>query len=176
MDLDNRQIVYIHGLYSSKNSKKFRVITKNFPTAICVEWKVEDNIFEIIQNSYNLLKGEIKDLVLIGSSTGGNFAWQLQKKLLENGKSSQLILLNPLIDITFKFLDDFPSQLSSYLVPMNIFVNTKVFLGMKDEVLDAYKSKKFFEIQQKSFINQIDIIEVEDGHRLDNFSSLLLLI
>ncbi len=47
---------------------------------------------------------------------------------------------------------------------------------MKDKVLNAYKSKKFFEIQQKSFINQIDIIEVEDNHRFDNFESLLLLI
>ena len=43
MNTNNRQIVYIHGLNSSANSKKFKSILKVYPSAICIEWKTDDN-------------------------------------------------------------------------------------------------------------------------------------
>lgn len=176
MGIDNRQIVYIHGLNSSVNSQKFKILQQAFPTAICVEWTVEDNIFDIIHDAYEKLKGIVNNLVIIGSSTGGNFAWQLQKKLKENGKSSELVLLNPLIDSSFKFSNDIPDELNKYLVDMNRFEDTKVFLALHDDILDTEKLKDFFEIQQKIFTNQIHIIEVDDNHRIENFETLLTLI
>lgn len=176
MEIDNRQIVYIHGLNSSVNSQKFKILKEAFPTAICVEWTVENNIFDIIQVTYEKLKGIINNLVIIGSSTGGNFAWQLQKKLKENGKSSELILLNPLVDQSFKYVDDLPEELSKYLADMNRFEDTKVFLALRDDVLNTEKLKDFFEIQQKIFTDQIQIIEVDDNHRIENFETLLTLI
>ena len=176
MNSNNRQIVYIHGLNSSANSKKFKSILKVYPSAICIEWKTEDNIKTILANAYEYLKGIIDDLTIIGSSTGGNFGWQLQQKLKENGKSSELILLNPLIDISFKYENNFPENLTKYLVDMNRFENTKVFLGVHDEVLDVKKSIDFFDVQQRISPDQIEIIEVDDNHRIKNFDSLLTLI
>ncbi|MEG1200103.1 MAG: hypothetical protein RSD53_11965, partial [Algoriella sp.] len=107
---------------------------------------------------------------------GGNFGWQLQQKLKENGKSSELILLNPLIDISFKYENNFPENLTKYLADMNRFENTKVFLGVHDEVLDVKKSIDFFDVQQRISPDQIEIIEVDDNHRIKNFDSLLTLI
>lgn len=176
MGIDNRQIVYIHGLSSSVNSQKFKILQQAFPSAKCVEWTTEDNIFDIIQDAYDKLKGIVNNLVIIGSSTGGNFAWQLQKKLKENGKSSELILLNPLIDSSFKYDDNLPEELNKYLVDMNRFENTKVFLALHDDVLNTGKLKDFFEIQQRIFTDQIQIIEVDDNHRIENFETLLTLI
>ena len=176
MDINNRQIVYIHGLNSSANSKKFKTILKNYPSATCVEWKTEDNIVEILNEAYDHLKGVVEDLTIIGSSTGGNFGWQLQKKLKEHGKSSQLVLLNPLVDVSLKYVDNFPDNLAKYLVDMNRFENTKVIIGIHDEVLNAEKSKEFFEIQQTIFPHQIEIIEVDDNHRIEKFETLLTLI
>ena len=174
--MNNRQIVYLHGLNSSAKSNKFKSILQIYPSAVCVEWKTDDNISAILNDAYEDLKGIIKDLTIIGSSTGGNFGWQLQRKLKENGKSSKLILLNPLIDISFKYEDNFPENLAKYLVDMNRFENTKVFLGVHDEVLDVTKSIDFFEVQQNIFPDQIEIIEIDDDHRIKNFDSLLTLI
>jgi len=171
-----RQIIYIHGLNSSANSNKFKSILKIYPTAICIEWKTDDNISMILNQAYEDLKGVVEEMTLIGSSTGGNFGWQLQQKLKEHGKSSELILLNPLVDIAFKYEANFPENLTPFLAIMNRFDNTKVFLGIHDEVLNAEKTKEFFEIQQKNFPNQIEIIEIEDNHRIVNFESLLTLI
>ncbi len=176
MNIDNRQIVYVHGLNSSANSKKFKSILKIYPSAICVEWKTDDNISTILNEAYEHLKGVINDLTIIGSSTGGNFGWQLQKKLKEHGKSSQLILLNPLVDVSLKYVDNFPENLLQYLADMNRFENTQVFISTHDEALNAEKSKVFFEIQQNIFPDQIEIIEVDDNHRIENFESLLTLI
>ncbi|WP_314241711.1 YqiA/YcfP family alpha/beta fold hydrolase [Empedobacter tilapiae] len=176
MNTNNRQIVYIHGLKSSANSTKFKSILKIYPSAICVEWKAEHNIGTVLFDAYDHLKGLVNDLTIIGSSTGGNFGWQLQQKLKENGKSSELILLNPLVDVSMKVENNFPENLSQYLVDMNRFENTKVFLSVHDEVLDFEKLKSFFEIQQCIFPKQIEIIEIDDNHRILNFESLLTLI
>lgn len=176
MNTNNRQIVYIHGLYSSANSSKFKSILKIYPSAICVEWKIEDKISTILAEAYEHLKGLVEDLTIVGSSTGGNFAWQLQQKLKENGKSSELILLNPLVDDSVKIENNFPENLHQYLVDMNRFEHTKVFLSVHDEVLDFEKLKTFFEIQQNIFPQQIEIIEIDDNHRIRNFESLLTLI
>ncbi|QHC85107.1 hypothetical protein AS589_10135 [Empedobacter brevis] len=176
MNTNSRQIVYIHGLNSSANSTKFKSILKIHPSATCIEWKVDDNISAILLEAYDHLKGLVKDLTIVGSSTGGNFGWQLQQKLKENGKSSELVLLNPLIDVSVKREDNFPENLHQYLVDMNRFEHTKVFLSVHDEVLDFEKMKEFFEIQQYIFPQQIKIIEVDDDHRIRNFESLLTLI
>lgn len=176
MNTKNQQIVYVHGLYSSANSSKFKSILKKYPSAICVEWRVEDTISAILLEAYDHLKGVVEDLTIIGSSTGGNFAWQLQQKLKENGKSSELILLNPLVDVSVIKELDFPENLIQFLVDMNRFENTKVFLSVHDEVLDFEKLKKFFEMQDNIFPNQIDMIEIDDDHRIHNFELLLTLI
>ena len=90
MNTNNRQIVYIHGLNSSANSAKFKTILKNYPSAICIEWKTEDNIATILFEAYEHLKGLVNDLTIIGSSTGGNFCWQLQQKLKEKWKIERI--------------------------------------------------------------------------------------
>ena len=71
--MNNRQIVYLHGLNSSAKSNKFKSILQIYPSAVCVEWKTDDNISAILNDAYEDLKGIIKDLTIIGSSTGGNY-------------------------------------------------------------------------------------------------------
>lgn len=176
MNTNNRQIVYIHGLNSSANSSKYKSILKIYPSAICIEWKNQDNISALLLDAYEHLKGFVEDLTIVGSSTGGNFGWQLQQKLKENGKSSELILLNPLVDLSMKVENSFPENLNNYLADMNRFENTKVFLSVHDEVLNFEMLKVFFEIQQNIFPQQIKIIEIDDNHRIHNFEALLTLI
>ena len=59
---------------------------------------------------------------------------------------------------------------------MNRLEHTKVLRIVQDEIINAEKSKKYFKIKKKIFPDQIEIIEVDDNHRIENFESLLTLI
>ena len=79
-------VFYIHGLYGSSSSRKFKFIRERYPLAVCLEWKFNDNIEFYLENTFLRLSKVDGHISLIGSSTGGNFAWQIQQKLLEIGK------------------------------------------------------------------------------------------
>lgn len=174
MIAEGNKVFYIHGLYGSRSSRKFGFIQQKYPTAICLEWKFNDNVDVFLQNTFHMLETVKDPITLIGSSVGGNFAWQIQQKLLTEGINCELILINPMIELMYKFEDNFPNHLVQYLSPMDTFSNTKVIIGLKDEVLDAHQTKAFFEMYDYNNPNKIEITLVEDDHRISNFHKLLV--
>lgn len=173
MIAEGSRIFYIHGLYGSRSSRKFGFIQQKYPTAICLEWKFNDNLTEFLENTFHMLETVQEPITLIGSSVGGNFAWQIQQKLLNEGIKCDLILINPMVELMYKFEDNFPNHLVQYLKPMNYFMNTKVIIGLQDEILDAHQIKAFFEMYDYNNPNRIEIILVEDDHRISKFNDLL---
>lgn len=98
---------------------------------------------------------------------------EIQQKLLNEGIKCDLILINPMVELMYKFEDNFPNHLVQYLKPMNYFMNTKVIIGLQDEILDAHQIKAFFEMYDYNNPNRIEIILVEDDHRISKFNDLL---
>ena len=173
MIAENSNVFYIHGLYGSKNSRKFTYIQSKYPNAICLEWKFNDNIDFYLENTISTLVNVNEHITLIGSSVGGNFAWQIQQKLIELGKECDLVLINPLVDLAYKYEDNFPQHLIKYLKSMDEFINTTVFISSQDEVLDANQINSFFDKYNNVNSNQVDIKMVDADHRISNFEMLI---
>lgn len=173
MIIAESNIFYIHGLYGSRSSKKFKLIQEKYPNAICIEWKFNENIDFYLENTLQELKKVAGPISLIGSSAGGNLAWQIQQKLIEAGKTCELILINPLVELSYKYEDNFPQHLVKYLKSMNQFTNTKVILSLQDEVLNTKQAKTFFELYDYNNPNQIEIKLIDDDHRISHFNIIL---
>lgn len=173
MIAEGSKVFYIHGLYGSKNSMKFKNIQERFKESICLEWKFNEDIDIFLDNSFNTTKLEEGPITIVGSSIGGNFAWQLQQRLLEANIYCDLLLFNPLVELMHKYEDNFPQHLVSFLKPMNDFKQTKVIIGLNDEVINSHQSRAHFEIYDNNNPNQIELIIVEDDHRISNFNNLL---
>src|SRR5690606_4375905 len=96
-----KKMVYFHALDSGKSSRKFRLLKDHLGDRyelLCIEWNV-DTDFRILM--FNLFKRLLREpeVVLIGDSTGGNFACQIRDILVQNHIKVTLILLNPLLSI-----------------------------------------------------------------------------
>jgi len=173
---EGNKVFYIHGLYGSRSSRKYNLIKEKYPTAICLEWKFNDNLTHFIENTFHMLEMVQEPITLIGSSEGGNFAWQIQHMLLEVGISCDLILINPFVEIMYKYEDNFPKHLLQYLKPMNHFIRTKVIIGLQDEVLNANQTRAHFEMYDFNHPGNVEIILVKDDHRISNFSEVMPMI
>lgn len=167
------KVFYIHGLYGSKSSRKFKEISNKFPDAVCLEWKYNENINEFIHHATELINKEQKEITLIGSSAGGNLAWQIQQELKGLGKEAELILINPLVDATHLYENNMPHVFSKYIKPMDPIFNTKVVIGLQDEIINPHQNKGFFEIYDYNHPNQLEIIVVDDDHRVSKFNQLI---
>lgn len=167
------KVFYIHGLYGSKNSRKFKEISIKYPNAVCLEWKYNDNIAEFIQHSTEMIVKEIQPVTIIGSSAGGNLAWQIQQKLKELGKEAHLILINPLVEVSHLYENNMPQVFAQYIKTFDKIYNTKVIIGLQDEIINPQQSKGFFELYDYNNPNQLEIIVVDDDHRISNFNKLI---
>ena len=96
-----KKMVYFHALDSGKSFRKFRLLKDHLGDRyelLCIEWNV-DTDFRILM--FNLFKRLLKEpeVVLIGDSTGGNFACQIRDILIQNHIKVTLVLLSPLLSI-----------------------------------------------------------------------------
>lgn len=129
------QFYYIHGLNGSKNSTKFLELKKYYPNIECFEWFVGDNIPYRIRQWKKIIENLNKKVCVIASSTGANFAYQLQLEL--RFETIKTVYINPLFDIE-DLIDQtfFPNQLKQHILKIKcLLTDSLVFLGDKDEVL-----------------------------------------
>ena len=172
MIAEESKVFYIHGLYGSKSSRKFKEIVSKYPEAVCLEWKYNDNIAEFIQHSTEIVLKENQKVTLIGSSAGGNLAWQIQQELKNLGKEVDLILINPLVETTHLYENNMPVVFSKYIKPFDVLFNTKVLIGLQDEVINPHQNKGFFELYNYNNSDKVEIITVDDDHRISKFNIL----
>lgn len=155
-----KQLLYIHGLGSSKDSRKYKLIHETFHTShncACAEWNPDTDIKLFLFNLFKRYLGT-QELVIIGDSTGGNYACQLRDILVRNGVRVRLILLNPLLNIAHRIADfPFPSGLEDSLAAIDQVDHCFLLQSLYDEVID----------QTKVTLGEHAIqLKVDDSHRL----------
>ena len=160
-------LLYIHGLGSDQYSRKFLNLKAYFKDRFeydFIQWDNHSDIKNLInekQKSYQ----NTQQLILIGDSTGANFAYQLRE--LRDKDKDILILTSPLLDLKDRIADfEFPKELARYLIPISNPSNALIIATKTDEILDQ---KKWFSPETLEQLDQIQVIQVVDNHRLENF-------
>lgn len=169
------QYVYIHGFGTTgANSIKFKKIQAhawaNNARAIALEWNEKQS--DILEQLSSQLVNQInwnEPVCLIGSSTGGNFTYQLLEQFAD--KKISFVLINPLLNIEQRKTDNylFPILLANQLKnPPTDLANGLILLGKNDEVLDYnYTYERLFELNK--------IIVGEWNHTLSDLDTAELL-
>ena len=165
-----KTILFIHGYGSDKNSRKFQELKTYFGSqhnCYCMEWVVYSDIPWLI--NYAVKKcADIKSLIIIGDSTGANFAWQIRE--MRKSKEDKLVLLSPLLNVSKRKRDvDFPVIFNQNLATIDNPENALIVATLNDEVVDM---KSIFEEPDKKFT----LLEVHDVHRLEKFDEYLHVI
>jgi len=169
------QYVYIHGFGTTgANSTKFKKIlahaTANNAKAIALEWNEHQP--DILNQLTSQLNNQInwnEPVCLIGSSTGGNFTYQLLAQFAD--KEISFVLINPLLNVEQRKIDNylFPMLLANQLKdPTEDLSNGLIILGKNDEVLDYNYTYQRLHKSNK-------IIVGEWNHTLSNLDSSELL-
>ncbi len=156
-------LLYFHGLGSNKDSRKFKLIENTFDSThscFCVEWEKDTDISELLTDLWSLNKDK-EELVLIGDSTGGNYAYQLRERLKVSGVKIKLVLLNPLLDFSNRIANfPFPKKLEKSLEKIKEINHCFLLQSNRDEVIDHSKMKIGLEVEK---------LIIDDTHRLLTF-------
>lgn len=137
------QYIYIHGFGTTgAGSNKFKKIKnyadENGAVAIALEWnEFQTDIISQLTQQINDQVDIEKPFCFIGSSTGGNFTYQLLEKFTD--RKITFVLINPLLNIEQRKIDNhlFTVQLANQLKnPSENLSNGLIILGENDEVLD----------------------------------------
>lgn len=163
------KLLYIHGLNSDATSRKYLNLKEYFQGKFefdCLEWKNDDNISELLDQAELKLENEINP-ILFGDSTGANFAWQLRERRRHKGKNSILILSSPLLDVSKRIAEfEFPSQLKTYLNKIEYPTDAMLIVPTNDELIEHAHL-------WENELENINLLKVEDTHRLTNFKDYL---
>ncbi|WP_164123063.1 YqiA/YcfP family alpha/beta fold hydrolase [Sphingobacterium sp. xlx-130] len=155
-----KQLLYIHGLGSGRDSRKYKLIEQSFRSThhcTCAEWNSDTDIKLFLFNLFKRYLG-IKELVIIGDSTGGNYACQLRDLLISNSVSVRLVLLNPLLNIANRIAyHPFPDTLRDSLAAIDQVDHCFLLQSLYDEVIDQTKVRLGERVVQ---------LKVDDSHRL----------
>lgn len=166
------KLIYFHGLNSDSGSRKFLELKKYFRKdfeSICIEWKNDDNIEEIIEQS-DITFNEEQPIVIIGDSTGANFAYQLRELRKTQRIKSILILLSPLLIFEKKTSTfSFPENVKNYLWNIKNPEDAMIVFSITDEIID-------FHFLNEKTIKNVQLLNVNDTHRLENFSEYIPMI
>lgn len=170
----HNKLLYIHGLGSDRNSRKFINLKDHFRNQFeynFVEWNNESNISELLDTAEKSLVSESESqIVLVGDSTGANFAYQLRERLEKKTIKSILILTSPLLNIDNRIADfEFPKTILSQLQKIENPSDALIIASKKDEVLNQLP------VFEKALQN-VELADVDDSHRLLKFENYLATI
>lgn len=169
------QYVYIHGFGTTgANSTKFKIIQAhaiaNNAKAIALEWNEHQP--DILEQLTLQLDNEVdwnESVCLIGSSTGGNFTYQLLEQFAD--KEIAFVLINPLLNVEQRKTENhlFTVLLANQLKnPSEGLSNGLILLGRYDEVLDyTYTYERLHKLNK--------IIIGDWNHTLSNLDSAELI-
>lgn len=166
------QLIYIHGYGSNRESRKYVLLAKHFATyeASCVEWTPETDFSTWLMQGHQAVEQE-ETLLLIGDSTGANFAYQWKEKRKAQGLQTILILLSPLLSYSHRrnkdlvFIPNLKNSLLDIPTPEDAFL----LIGKQDETLDLQALNPY------QCANS-EVLYIEDSHRLPLFEQYLPLL
>lgn len=180
-----RQIFYIHGFASGKNSSTGNWIQNNFDNVHLLEYNsagiYQDNLNSLIKQIKNFVNSKEDRILLIGSSLGGFYAADIVGRIPIRTKC---ILINPGINpqeslkqfigentnfstnekfiLTQEVTNSYPPSINKAKFTG---IDAYVLLGKNDEVLDYRVAENFF--KDRSIIEYLNC-----GHRLNNYNRL----
>ncbi|HLS31022.1 MAG TPA: YqiA/YcfP family alpha/beta fold hydrolase [Flavobacteriaceae bacterium] len=160
---------FIHGFGSGKDSGKYRKLQNHFKDYFefdLMEWN-PDSDFPKLLNIAEKKLSQHQNPIILGDSTGANFAYQLRERLNEKDKASKLILSSPLFDIDRRLRAiEFSKNLQSALIRIKNPEKALIIADPEDEVVDqsAIFSKE---------LQAVKLIQTSDGHRLPEFENYL---
>ena len=169
-----RRFYFIHGLNASQTgSRKFielqKILADIDETIEYLSWSPNDvNIVQTMLEKVLTTSNKDDQIIIISSSTGGNFSEQVSYELRTLGHfGTWQIMMNPAISVDILFdknseLLTIPS-LRSQLTNIVDVKESLIFLGRHDEILDVMKHKN-----QLSEVNHVVILE--DDHKLTKTS------
>ena len=169
--MNNKKLLYIHGLGSDRNSRKFLHLKDYFKDQFqynFVEWNNDSDISGLLDTAEKWLNSEPEDqIVLVGDSTGANFAYQLRERLKANTIKPILVLTSPLLNIANRTSDfEFPKNILPQLWKIENPEDALIIAPQQDEVLNQIP------LFEKS-LNNVNLIAVDDSHRLLKFENYL---
>tara|TARA_Y100000389_G_scaffold102171_1_gene98999 strand:+ start:1117 stop:1620 length:504 start_codon:yes stop_codon:yes gene_type:complete len=133
-----QKVVYLHGLESPQGGPKVDYLSSKF-TVYAPKMDYFDNPENIFNDQLKLIKEFNPDLI-IGSSMGGYFSDRIGSHI-----GCDLLLFNP---GTIK-ADEFDKEYGIKTKKGNLKCNTKVVLGIKDDVVDPGLSKEHYDNKAK---------------------------
>lgn len=162
-------IIFVHGFLSDVYSPKFASIRSYFGDKYdydSIAWDVSSNIRMLFDDlHHNWL--EYCHIVIIGESTGGNFAYQLREHLWARSKQMALVLLSPLM------CDN--QRKNNVRLPISIIPQLWDISEPKDAYIIVTKDDNYFD--QGWLLNDkfegVEVCEVDDTHSLENFEDYL---
>lgn len=159
-------ILYIHGYGSNRESRKFFNLKESLPDfpAAVFEWDEDTNFGFLLETAVKQTQ-EIEQIILVGDSTGANFAYQVREQRKALGLSTILVLTSPLLDYTKRLNTDlqFSDNLKDSLIKITNIEDALVILAKEDEALD------FSDLDIRKDVTGSTVIYVDDTHRLENF-------
>lgn len=163
-------LLYFHGLNSDKTSRKFLNLQEHFSAYLniyCIEWNNNTDIADLLNSIEENFRFREK-MVVIGDSTGANFAYQLKERRKNTGKKTALILLNPLLNFEKrqKNIHPFPEKLNPYLAQITAPEDVFLIVSKNDNILNHDY------LLQKPFVNS-QVLQVNDNHRLSKFKDYI---
>lgn len=158
----NMQYVYIHGFGTtgagSTKFKKIKAFADNTSnTAIALEWNEHQTaIISCLTEQLNNQVNWQQPICFIGSSTGGNFTYQLLDAFKDKEMLMYFVLINPLVNVAQRKIENlsFPLELAHQLKnPSDNIANGLILLGKKDEVLDYAYTYNIFKDKNTVIVN-----------------------
>ena len=160
------QIIYFPGYGSDSSSDTCKKINDEFGHTMCIKYdnvdpvKAEEQIIEQMNN----IISKYHDPFIVGSSLGGYWANYAACKY-----KLPVVLINPSLKPR-KTLGKYGVDekfLKKYKKSLDIQISRSVFLGKNDDVVDP-------SIADKTFKNNSKIIWLNEGHRLNDFSPVIV--
>jgi len=166
------QLIYIHGYGSNKESRKYILLEKQFITyqASCLEWTPDTDFDAWLNRGQQAVESE-ETLLLIGDSTGANFAYQWKEKRKALGLQTILVLLSPLLNYGHRLNKAlvFTANLKNSLLDISAPKDAFLLIGKQDETLNL-------QVLNPYQCTNSEVMYIEDSHRLPLFEQYLPLI
>jgi predicted esterase YcpF (UPF0227 family) len=165
-------LYYVHG-YKTKpekiKSRKFRNLNSFFGEKFnygYMSWNENSDFDKLLDKALEQTR-DYNKVILIGDSTGANFAYQIRQYIKERKQNVKLILTSPLLDVKKRLRDiPFTGNLLRALLKINSPKDCLIIATNEDEVLEQ---KWIFENK----FNNVKVINVNDNHRLEKFQNYI---
>jgi pimeloyl-ACP methyl ester carboxylesterase len=160
------QICFLHGLDSSPQGTKSRLLKKHYPDCLIPELPPD------LEKRIDIVEREIQSpMVIVGSSLGGLTAimFAMKHPLMVKG----MVLMAPAVGVRDKsILSDPKIEELFKSIFLNEKIPTSIIAGLNDDVIPIEDIRSL--VQRSPLSGKIDLIEVEDDHNLHQSLDLML--